>query len=89
MNPDNIYNWIESFFRNREHRTRFGDQVSDFQKIMASILQGSGIGRVSHVVAASDLHTGNSMHKYADDTFYVVPAANVQSCAAEMASVKL
>ena len=92
MIPDHIYNWIESFFRGHEHCTRFGDQVSDFQKIMASIIQGSGIGPASYVVTASDLHpvtTGNSMHKYADDTYLVVPAANVQSCAAEIANVEL
>ena len=59
---------------------------------MASIIQGSGIGPASYVVTASDLHpvtTGNSMHKYADDTYLVVPAANVQSCAAEIANVEL
>jgi hypothetical protein len=90
--PDNIYNWIESFFRGHMHCTRFGGQVSDFQKIMASIIQSSGIGPASYVVTASDLHpvtTGNSMHKYADDTYLVILAANVQSCAAEIANAKL
>jgi hypothetical protein len=29
------------------------------------------------------------MHKYADDTYLVVSAANVQSCAAEIANVEL
>jgi hypothetical protein len=92
MIPDNIYNWIESFFCGRVHCTRFGDEVSDFQKIMASIVQGSGIGLASYIVTASDLHpvtTGSSMHKYADDTYLVVPAANVQSCAVEIANVEL
>jgi hypothetical protein len=59
---------------------------------MVSIIQGSGIGPASYVVTASDLHpvtTGNSMHKYADDTYLVVPAANVQFCAAEIANVEL
>ena len=36
---------------------------------------------------ASDLHpvtSGNIMDKYADDTYLVIPAANVDSCAAEI-----
>ena len=87
MISDNIYNWIESFLRGHEHCTRFGDKVSDFRKIMASIIQGSGIGPASYVVTASDLHpitTGNSMHKYTGDTYLVVPAANVPSYSAEI-----
>jgi len=55
--PDNIYNWIESFFRDHSHCTKFGNEVSEFRKIMASIIQGSGIGPASYVVTASDLHT--------------------------------
>jgi hypothetical protein len=89
--PDNIYNWIESFFRDHSHCTRFGNEVSEFRKIMASIIQGSGIGPASYVVTASDLHPvtpSNSMDKYADDTYLVIPAANVDSCAAEIAHIE-
>ena len=89
--PDNIYNWIEAFFRDHSHCTRFGNEVSGFRKILASIIQGSGIGPASYVVTASDLHPvtpGNSMCKYADDTYLVVPAANIQSCAAEIANIE-
>jgi Reverse transcriptase (RNA-dependent DNA polymerase) len=87
MIPGNIYNCIESFYRDHMHCTRFDDS----RKIMARIIRGSGIGRASYVVTASDLHpvtTYNSMHKYADDT-NLVPAANVQSCAVEIANVEL
>jgi hypothetical protein len=59
---------------------------------MASIIQRSGIGPASYVFTASDLHpviTDNSMFQYADDTYHVVPPANVQSCAAENANVEL
>jgi hypothetical protein len=59
---------------------------------MANIIEGSGIGPASHVVTASDLNpvtVGNSMHKYGDDTYLVVPAAHVQSCAAEIANVEV
>jgi Reverse transcriptase (RNA-dependent DNA polymerase) len=88
--PD-VYNWIESFFWNHSHCTKFGNEVSEFRKIMASIIQGSGIGPASYVVTASDLHpvtSGNIMDKYADDTYLVIPAANVDSCAAEIAHVE-
>ncbi len=89
--PDNIYNWVESFFRDHAHCTRFDNEVSDFRKILASIIQGSGIGPASYVITASDLHPitpGNSMIKYADDTYLVIPASNVHSCKAEIAHVE-
>ena len=88
---DNIYNWIENFFRDHSHCTRFGDGVSQFKMILASIIQGSGLGPASYVVTASDLHPltpGNSMVKYADDTYLIVPAANFQLCAGEIAQVE-
>jgi hypothetical protein len=90
--PDNIYNWVEAFFRDHSHCTRFGDSVSQFRSILASIIQGSAIGPASYVITASDLRPvtpGNTMAKYADDTYLVVPAANVQSSAAEIASVEV
>ncbi|HSN24566.1 MAG TPA: reverse transcriptase family protein, partial [Methylomicrobium sp.] len=90
--PDNIYNWVEAFFKDHSHCTRFGDNVSQFRTILASIIQGSGIGPASYVVTASDLQPitpGNSMIKYADDTYLVVPAANGQSCATEISHVEL
>lgn len=89
--PDNIYNWIEAFFRDHSHCTRFSSDCSGFQKIMASIIQGSAIGPASYVVTAADLHpvtTGNSMTKYADDTYLVVPASNAESCAAEINNIE-
>lgn len=89
--PDNIYNWIESFFRGHSHCTKFGHDSSNFQEIMASIIQGSCIGPASYVVTASDLHAvtqGNAMAKYADDTYLVVPASNFSSCATEILNVE-
>jgi Reverse transcriptase (RNA-dependent DNA polymerase) len=85
--PDNIYNWIQDFFKHHSHCTKFGDEVSNFQSIMASIIQGSSIGPAAYAVTASDLRPvtqGNSMHKYADDTYLVVPASNHQSCSTEI-----
>jgi hypothetical protein len=73
--PDNIYNGTESFFRGHSHCINFGQDISGFQEIMASIIQGSCIGPASYVVTASYLHPvtkGNSMVKYVDDTYLIV-----------------
>jgi len=73
--PDNIYNWVEAFFRDHEHCTRFGENVSQFRSIFASIIQGSAIGPVSYVITASDLQpvvSGNYIDKYADDTYLII-----------------
>ena len=56
------------------------------------IVQGSAIGPVSFVINAADLTTatpGNLVHKYADDTYVVMPACNVQSRADELEHVAL
>jgi len=48
------------------------------------------IGPVSYVVNESDLSTvtpGNSMFKYADDTYVVIPACNALSRDAELDNV--
>jgi len=64
--------------------------VSDFQLITASIIQGSVVGPISYVINASDLSTvtpGNAMHKYADETYIVIPACNIQSREVELEHV--
>ena len=89
--PDNIYNWVEAFFRDHKHCTRFGENVSQFRSILASIIQGSAIGPVSYVITASDLQpavSGNYIDKYADDSYLIIPAINSGSCATEVASVE-
>ena len=80
--PDPIYNWLVNFFTNRKHCTIFQGLTSEVLDILASIIQGSAIGPVSYVISASDLSTvtpENSLHKYADDTYIVIPAKNAQS----------
>lgn len=82
---------IEAFFRDHSHCTKFNGEQSDFLNILASIIQGSAIGPASYVITASDLHpvtSGNSMHKYADDTYLVVPADNIHSSVAEISHVE-
>ena len=89
--PDNIYNWIVEFFRDRKHCTRFNETTSKFCSILASIIQGSVIGPASYVVAASDLQlavSGNTIDKYADDTYLIIPAVNSGSCGTEITRVE-
>ena len=48
------------------------------------------IGRVSYVVTAANLITvtpGNTLSKYADDMYIIIPASNVDSRAAELDDV--
>jgi len=76
--PDNIYNWIDDFFRDRQHCTRYAGQSSSVAAITTSIIQGSGLGPVSYIITAADLHpvtNGNRIVKFADDTYLIVPAS--------------
>ena len=78
--PDHVYNWLTDFFRYHSHSTVFNDQWSSFLNITASIVQGSVIGPAAYVVTAGDLAAataGNSLCKFADDTYLVIqPATN-------------
>jgi Reverse transcriptase (RNA-dependent DNA polymerase) len=70
---------------------QMSDVTSQFRFISASTTQGSSLGPASYVVTASDPHLvtrGNSMVKYADDTYLVVPADNANSCADEIVNVE-
>ena len=52
------------------------------QSITASIIQSSAIGRPSYVVNAADLRAvfvGNLILKYADDTYPIIPAVDLQN----------
>ena len=53
----------------------------------ASIIQGSVIGPNAYVINASDLKTfdtDNSLDKYADDTYLIVPASKSHTIMAEL-----
>ena len=59
--------------------------------ITASIIQGSAIGPATYVVTAADLRTVspyNLILKYADDTYIIIPASNIQSRSAELQNVE-
>ena len=61
----------------RSHETRYAGRTSEISHINASVVQGSGFGPSNFDVVASDLHPlhqTNSIVKYADDTYLIVPA---------------
>ena len=77
--PDNVYNWLVSYFSQHSHCTKYDGLTSTFREISAGIMQGSGTGPASYVVNSSDLKAitpGNSLCKYADDTYLIIPSAN-------------
>ena len=53
--PDAVYNWIEDFFDSRMHCTKFRAEVSEPADILASVVQGSGLGPAAYIVNAADL----------------------------------
>ena len=70
--PDEVYNWLVSFFRGHSHCTLYQGIESSVLEITASIIQGSAIGPASYVVGAADLRAvtpGNELVKFADDTY--------------------
>ena len=89
--PDNIYNWLVDHLDQREHCTRYGNEISTMLRINASIVQGSGIGPSAFVCNASDLHPVNKVNrltKYADDTYLIVPAKNSATIPGELVSIR-
>ena len=88
--PDLVYNWLVEYFQGHSHCTKYENNTSALTDISASIIQGSAISPASYVVHASDLVSitaGNSLCKYADDT-YVIPASNHHSPSAELDNIQ-
>ena len=88
--PDHVYNWLADFCTGHLHCTVYHGQVSTLKSITASIIQDSGIGPAAYVIYASDVKAvtpGNQLRKFADDTYLIVPASNVDSRAAEMNNI--
>ena len=72
----------QTFFRGHSHCTLYEGRTSDLIEINVSIIQGSAIGPASYVVQAADLRTvkaSNHLLMYADDTYLIIPACNVNS----------
>ena len=88
--PDHVYNWMVDYFEGHSHCTQYCGQTSEFRSITASIILGSNLGPASYVINAADLRAvtaGNSLIKFADDTYLVIPASNSTSRQAEMKNV--
>ena len=74
----------------RKHMTKFEQILSSVLSINASIIQGSVIGPTAYVINASDLKANdpsNYLDKYADDTYFIVPASNSCTIPAELDNV--
>ena len=85
-----MQDWLADFYNGHSHHTKYNGQTSTLKTISASIIQGSAIGPASYVVDASDLQAvtnGNALCKYADDTYLIIPAVNVDSRSAELHNV--
>ena len=88
---DLVYNWICSYFKNREHTTKFMGQLSNIRNINASVVQGSGIGPGSFSVAASDLKPKSKeikMFKFADDIDLVTVLSNYEEIRTELVYIE-
>jgi len=84
--PDHIYNWLVNFFNGRSHQTKYGNVMSALKSISTRIFQGSAIGPASFVVNGS-VSDGIDLLKYADDTYLITPAVNVESRSTELSHV--
>ena len=87
---DAVYNWIQDFYSGQTHCTRYGGDISQLTTILASNVLGSGLGPASFIVTNADLqpvHGGNSILKYADDTYLVVLDANEDTYESELMHV--
>jgi len=84
---DNIFNWINNYFGQRVHVTKFKQSLSRELSINASVIQGSGLGPCSFIICASDLHPihpNNHLLKYADDMYLLVGSSMKQTILTEL-----
>jgi len=53
----NIFNWIKHFFDGRTKCTKYSNELSTYESIKASVIQGSGLGpaTATYLVTASDM----------------------------------
>jgi len=89
--PDFVYNWIVDYISGRKHCTRSMGAISSTLPINSSVVQGSAMGPVGFIINGTDLKCmtqGNQLCKYADDTYMIVPSANIQSIPAELAHIE-
>jgi len=88
---DNLYNWLIDYLTDHKHRTKYQSSISSIESINSSVIQGSAIGPTAFCIAACDLktiHSTNSLLKYADDTYLIIPKSNIGSTSDEMCNVR-
>jgi len=82
---------LVDFFSGHTHCTVYHGETTTLKSIIASIIQGSGIGPASYVINASDLDVlmpGNEPRKFPDDTYLIILAMNVELWFAEIDHVE-
>jgi len=89
--PDCIYNGLCEFFTDHSHCTKHKGETSSLATVNASVIQGSTIGPAAYLVSAADLRPHddeNDSEKFADDTYLIFPAENVQTRQQEIRNVE-
>lgn len=90
--PDVVYNWSISYLTQRIHCTKYNDLYSNYKKINAGVVQGSGLGPLFFITAFADFKTYSDRNvsiMYADDSYIIVPSSNIQTLNAEIDQFKL
>ena len=86
-----VYNWLVSFFQDREHSTKFEGVESESRAINSSVVQSSVLGPASYSVAAADLRPKSEsikMHKFADDTSLITAGENYDHLKDELDNIE-
>ena len=89
--PDQVYNWLLAFLEGRTHSTSYKGEQSSSAAINCSVVQGSAMGPAAYIVTAADLapiNPGNSMKKYADDSYLIVPASHISTRISELDNIE-
>ena len=86
-----ISGWIDDFLSQRSHVTSFCGTTSPPLPITASVVQGSALGPSLYAITAADLKTldgKNRLTKFADDTYLLVPASNIDTTDKELEHIE-
>lgn len=89
--PDEIFNWITDYYEGHNHCTSFQNEVSEHRTINAGVIQGSALGPISFITTASSLkplNEGNSIFKYADDFYLIIPKRNIDTTQIEIQNIQ-
>jgi len=86
-----IYNESAIFVTEKKNIFQPGGECPLIMPDYANIIQISAIGPAAYVVNAGDLAAtvpGNSLCKFADDTYLIIPASNETSRQSELANIQ-